>query len=153
MGGHDGKGKNLTSAKEVVNLAKPHWSKELPVLDMRNQYESTLGLKLNMINWLEDCHTLNLSDIDASGEDHNGLKVVNIHFNSTLMMKIISENNISLELKLLDKNLLANRNIDKLSFFSNGDSMEMKNSFFKYAVKIKKKTMKPEGQQNKICLF
>ena len=137
-GGHDDKGKSLKSAKEVLDLVKPSWSKELPVLNTTNLYRSTHGLKLNMINWLDDCHTLNLADVEDTGEGQDGLKVVNIPFNHTMLRKDIVENNITLELRLLDKNLLVNRKVEKLSFYSNGNTMVMKNSLSKYIVKIKK---------------
>ena len=137
-GGHDDRGKSLKSAKEVLDLVKPSWSKELPVLNTTNLYRSTHGLKLNMINWLDDCHTLNLADVEDTGEGQDGLKVVNIPFNHTMLRKDIVENNITLELRLLDKNLLVNRKMEKLSFYSNGNTMVMQNSLSKYIVKIKK---------------
>ena len=137
-GGHDAKGKSLKSAKEVLNLVKFDWSKELPVYNVTNNFQSTHILKLNMINWLDECHTLNLADIEYTEAGYDGTKEVNILFNATLLRKIIDENNITIELWLLDKNLLAERKIDKLSFFSNGDKMVMKNSLSKYTVKIKK---------------
>ena len=54
----------MSSAEEVLNLVKPQWSKELPVLNITDHFKSTFELKLNMINWLDDCHTLNLADIE-----------------------------------------------------------------------------------------
>ena len=147
-GGHDDKGKSLKSAKEVVDLVKPSWSKELPVFNHTN-YQSMHGLKLNMINWLDDCHTLNLADIEDTGEGYEGLKAVTISFVPFLMQDIV-ENNVTIELKLLDKNLLVNRRIEQLSFFYNGNSMVMKNSFSNYIVKIKKNVFVEEDPR-KTC--
>ena len=152
-GGHDGEGKGLKSAKEVLDLVKPPWSKELPVFNTTNLYRSTHGLKLNMINWLDDCHTINLADIEDTGDDHEGLKMVIIPFNHTMLMKNIVENNITLELRLLDKNLLVNRKIEKLSFFYNGDAMVMKDSLSKYIVKIKKNVFVEEDPRKTCCNY
>ena len=148
-GGHDDEGKSLKTAKEVLDLVKPTWSKELPVFNHTNNYQSRHGLKLNMINWLDDCHTLNLADIEDNGEGYDGLKAVTIAF-TPLLMKDIVENNITLELKLLDKNLLVNRKIEQLSFYYNGNTMVMKNSFSNYIVKIKKNVFVEEDPR-KTC--
>ena len=55
-GGHDDKGKSLKSAKEVLNLVKPEWSKELPIRNMTNTVAAVenatffiFNLNLNLI--------------------------------------------------------------------------------------------------------
>ena len=134
-GGHDDKGKGLKSAKEVINLVKYDWSKELPVYNVTNHFQSTYILKLNMINWLEDCHTLNLSDIEyhVADDDEHKEKHIYIFFNET-----VSKNNITFELQLQDKGLAAHRRIEEHKFFYNGDAMKSQNSMTSHIVKIKK---------------
>ena len=73
------------------------------------------------------------------GHDEKGDGLKSAPFDHKVLMKTIVENNITLELRLLDKNLLVNRKIEKLSFFSTGNTMVMKNSqLSNYIVKIKK---------------
>ena len=62
----------------------------------------------------------------------------NQFINKTLLKNMIVENNVTIEMWLLDKNLRVNRKIVKHSFFYNGNTMVMKNSFTSYTVKIKK---------------
>ena len=50
----------------------------------------------------------------------------------------LRKNNVTFQLQLHDKGLAANRMIEEHRFFSNGDTMTMKNSMPKYIVKIKK---------------
>ena len=137
-GGHDDKGKSLKSVKEVVNLVKPEWSKELPIRNMTNKLLSTNQLKLNTINWLDDCHTVNLTDVEYHTEEDFGQKdkKVYIVFNETMLKKIIGENNITFELKLQDKHLFAHRMIDEHRFFYNGPDMPLKNTFSMYMSRL-----------------
>ena len=146
-GGHNDKGKGLKSAKEVINIIKYDWSKELPVYNMTNHFQSTFILKLNMINWLDDCHTLNLSDIEyhVADDDEHKEKHIYIFFNET-----VSKNNITFELQLQDKGLAAHRRIEEHKFFYNGDAMKSQNSFTSHIVKIKKNVFVEEDPR-KTC--
>ena len=144
-GGHDDKGNGLKSAKEVLDLVKPSWSKKLPVLNVTDLLQSGFELKLNMINWLDDCHILNLADVEWRKND------IMIFFNETALKNQLGKNNVTFQLQLQDKGLAANRMIEEHRFFSNGDTMTMKNSMPKYIVKIKKNVFVEEDPR-KTCL-
>ena len=51
-----------------------------------------------MINWLDDCHTVNLADIEDTETDNNDIKAVYILFNDTFLRNNIAKNNVTIEM-------------------------------------------------------
>ena len=145
-GGYDEKGAAITTAKEVINLARPdEWNDYLPIIRYGNNYttSSTTKLKLNKVNWLDECHFVNLSDIDH--ESKAGRMMFTISFNKTLL-----KDNITVELNLEGKSLATHRQIQSNQFYSTGDIITLRKGLSSYIVKVKKQVFVEEDPR-KAC--
>ena len=124
------------SAKDVVNQLRPAYAKSLPI---KRVYGNNTKTKLNLtrINWLESCHLLNFSDVEANFGRNKKENFIN--FDEQLLDK-----NIAVELKFRGKTLSADRMIQDHMFYSSGDTMKLGSNMSQYAVKIRKRVFVEE---------
>ena len=141
-GGYNEKGRVTTTAKEVIKLSRPEWNDYLPIKRFANYtIPSAAKLKLNKLNWLDECHFVNFSDIDQANK--NGRKIISILFDETVL-----KDNITVELNLEGKSLATHRQIQSHQFYSTGDSMKLQKGFSNYIVKVKKNVFVEEDPKN-----
>ena len=110
-------------------------------------------ITLDRINWLDECHILNFSKVDAlnSGPTGMGMQVntKDMIFGRTFQVD-------AMELKLPGKTIATRRILDENQFYSSGDRMILTNDDLKsgvysnYIVKIKK-FVNVEEDPGKIC--
>ena len=130
-GGHDNHGRNLSSAREVLNRATLNTTKDiLEEAWIVNHNDDKIKTKISeanlvKINPLNNCQILKLNQ-----ENMKGMKNIDIHFNE-------KSQNSSVEIKLLGQGLTTHREILKHRFYSFGDEMKFKNRLTGYIVKIK----------------
>ena len=148
-GGYDDQSITVTNASEVLRVAKKDWTKSniityfqmLPKVD-NISWENTLQVKLQRINWINDCYVLN---VDRINKNLIGMEEIMIFFNET----ILSKNNVTIELQLQGENLAANRDIHENLFYHTGDAMKLHQTS-SISVKIKKKVF-IEGEPGTTC--
>ena len=110
-------------------------------------------ITLDRINWLDECHILNFSKVDALNSGPTGM---GIQFNTkdVIFGRIFQVD--AVELKLSGKTIAARRNLDENQFYSSGDRMiltsdDLKSGVYSnYIVKIKK-FVNVEEDPGKIC--
>ena len=142
--GYNEKGMAITTAKELIKLSRPAWNDYLPIIRYDNHTASSAAkLKLNKVNWLDECHFANLDDIDQASKD--GRKIISILFNRTLL-----EDDITVELNFQGKSLATHRQILSHEFYSTGDSLKLGKGVSTYIVKIKKNVFVEEDPR-KTC--
>ena len=139
-GGHDHNGRNLASARKVLNKAKLNVTKDV----LRNVFITTheddmimkelSGVDLVKINRLHNCHILKLDQ-----EHMKGMKVIHMYFNE-------KSQNSSVEVKLQGHGLTSHREIKKHRFYSSGDVMKLNSFVTGYIVKIKERVFVEEDQ-------
>ena len=143
-GGFNEKGEAIATAKEVIEFARPEWNDYLPIIRYGNDMTTSAAkLKLNKVNWLDECHFVNLSDDDQMSKA--GRKISSISFNRTLL-----KDNITVELNLEDKSLATHRQIQSHQFYSTGDSITLQKGYSSYIVKVKKQVFVEEDPR-KAC--
>ena len=97
-------------------------------------------ITLDRINWLEECHILNLS----KAADLSGIKGLGIQFNISHVISGKHSTTYSVELKLSGSTMASRRKMEEDQFYSLGDKMmfsqeELKSRIYSlYVVKIKK---------------
>ena len=97
-------------------------------------------ITLDRINWLEECHILNLS----KAADLSGIKGLGIQFNISHVIFGKNSKTYSVELKLSGSTMASRRKMEEDQFYSLGDKMmfsqeELKSRIYSlYVVKIKK---------------
>ena len=123
-GGYNEKGEAIATAKEVIEFARPEWNDYLPIIRYGNHTTSSaVKLKLNKVNWLDECHFVNFSDDDQMSIA--GRKILSISFNRTWQ-------------------------IQSHQFYSTGDSITLGKGYSSYIVKVKKQVFVEEDPR-KAC--
>ena len=142
-GGHKG---SVTSAREVLNKARINvTTREL--LKWVNIYTTEKytrvkknfrkQVRLEKINWLDDCHMLNFSNI--AEEYTKNVTGISLYFNkkSALNFKL---KDFAVEVRLQGRNMFAHRELQDQSLFHLGDLIKLDTErLLNYRVKIKKK--------------
>ena len=141
-GGYNDEGMMTKSAKEVIKLSRHEWNDYLPTI--RYGYNTTTSeakLKLNKQNWLDECHFVNLSDIDQTSK--NGRKIISTFFDETVLKE-----DITVEINFEGKSLATHRQIQSHQFYSTGDSMKLQEGYSNYIVKVKKRVFVEEDPKS-----
>ena len=138
---HGNRSEAESSAKEVLEAARLNVTKNIFENVYTLKHPGVLSKKLNRtlitldrINWLDECHILNLS----KAADLSGIKGLGIQFN------ISFGKTYSVELKLSGSTMASRRKMEEDQFYSLGDKMmfsqeELKSRIYSlFVVKIKK---------------
>ena len=152
-GGHNNNSGAMATASEVLKGARANVTKDILSKVSFVQYDNRIIrdlldlVSLDKINWLEECHILNLSRVRKV--DLDGMKAAGLYFNQS---DLILKNNFTLELKVSGKTLASRRNIMENQFFSSGIDMKLTaedlkiNKYPTFIVKIKKNVFVEEDQ-------
>ena len=99
---------------------------------MRVEKNFKKQVRLEKINWLDDCHMLNFSNI--AEEYITNSTGISLFFNKKSALK-----DFAVELRLQGKNMVAHRELQDQSLFHLGDSINLDNErLLNYRVQIKK---------------
>ena len=153
-GHHSNNSGAITSAKEVLKAARTN----VTTNSLSNIHISTYGgnatenlvdmVSLDKINWLYECFSLNLSNIQKP--DLNGMEGIAVNFNQSDGNFL--KNNFSVELQVQGKTLASQRVIQEHQLYASGDAMKLSsddvklNLFSTYIVKIKKNVFVEEDR-------
>ena len=142
-GGHDQNGRNLTTARKLLNKAKLNVTKDILrksiITTHKDDMKELFGADLVRINHLHDCHILKLGQ-----EDMKEMKDISIYFKEQIQ-------NSSVEVKLQGHGLTPHREILKHRFYSSGDLMKLNRlTATGYIVKIKE-TVFVEEDSSQTC--
>ena len=133
-----------TSAKEVLNKVRTNVTKD-DLLKWVNLYTSEKytrvkknfrkQVRLEKINWLDDCHMLNFSDI--AEEYTRNLTGIALYFNKFKANFKLTD--FAVELRLQGSNMVAHRELQDQSLLHLGDPINLDTErLLNYRVKIKK---------------
>ena len=137
-GGHNNESGSVTTAEEVLKVAQMNVTADI----LTSVYIRLHGSKgsenvidqitLDRINWLEECHVLNLTNIGEKKLD--GIEELVIFVNQTDRLIL---NNVTIELKVGGKTLAARREIMEHQFRHSGPDMIL-DKWSVYLMRIKK---------------
>ena len=140
-GGFNAKSEALTSAEGVLQVSRANvTSNLLQYIFIRSHGNMAMQnvtdqVTIDRINWLEECHILNLSRI--ANLKVQGMQELVIFFNSS--NELISNTNFTLEIKIRDKALALRRKLMEHQFFHSGSKMKIEEDKFSiFMIKIKK---------------
>ena len=149
-GGYSNNSGALISAKEVLITARLNVTTNILTevhIDRPggNAVENLVDkVTLDKINWVYECHTLNLSNV----ADFNSMEALSIFFNLT--DDILLGNNISVELRVKGKTLKSQRDIQEHQLYASGDDLTIDdvklNQFSSYIMRIKKNVFVEEDR-------
>ena len=157
-GGHQSNNsRGVTSAEEVLKAARANVTTNcLSNVHISTHSGNATGnlvdrVSLDKINWIYECFSLNLSNVDKS--DMNGMEGIAVNFNQS--DDSFSKNNVSLEFQVWGKTLASRRVIQELQLYASGEAMKLsrddvkRNLYSTYIVKIKKNVfVEEDGTKN-----
>ena len=153
-GGYTNESGAVISAKEVLTAARLNVTTNLlsRVYISRhggNTSESLVDIVfLDKINWVYECHTINLSKVKQA--DLDSMEAIVIFFNQLDDFNL--KNNITVELRIRGKTLKSQREVKEHRFFASGDDLKLTrddlelNKFSNYIMKIKKNVFVEEDR-------
>ena len=130
-GGHTNDSRGVTSARSVLNAVTTNATDAIDIINVvtrEDKVEPVFRSKLQRINWLDDCHILDLRSL--KNVEAKGTKGILIYVNETLL----KQKNITVEVQLQGQSLATHRNINGHQFYHSGKVM---NSLSGYIVKLK----------------
>ena len=151
-GGHNNASGAVTTAKEVLKAARMNISADILKSVFIRMHGSTGSenvtdwITLERINWLEECHVLNLTRIGKKKLD--GMEQLLIFVNPSFKL-VLSNSDVTLELKVGGKTLAARRELMEHQFYHSGPDMKLA-KLSHYMMRIKKNVF-VEEDPSKSC--
>ena len=137
-GGHTNDSRGVTSARSVLNAVTTNARDVINIINVvtgEDKVEPVWASRLNRINWLDECHILDLRSLE--NVEAKGTKGILVFVNETML----HEKNITVEVQLQGQTLATRRNINGHQFYHSGEVM---NSLLGYIVKLKKNSFVEE---------
>ena len=134
------------NASEVLHAAKYDWTKS-QLFDYFTIWpepgDGNPNVTLQRVNWVDSCYVVNMDMVDK--KYLSSMKTLFMAFNESTL----SKHNVTVELKLQGKNLVAHRNIQAHLFYHDGDAIKLDKTS-QFAVKIKRRVF-IEGEPGTTC--
>ena len=147
-GGYSNNSGAVRSAKEVLKAARLNVTTNLLRMVHIDRHGDNASenlvdkVTLDKINWVYECHTLNLSNV----ADLNSMESIGVNFKHADDINL--GNNISVELRVRGKTLKSQRDIQEHRLYASGDDLKLTklNQFASYIMKIKKNVFVEEDK-------
>lgn len=139
----------MKNVSKIFEAAKYDWTTSKVVKNFSiwpEPGQKNLNVTLQKTNWVASCYLVNTDMIE---EDY--LKSMQT-FIMLLNEGTLSKQNVTVELKLQGRNIIAHRNIEAHYFYHLGDVLKLDrlSKFLKFRVNIKKRVL-IEGEPGTMC--